>query len=124
MRVGEIRRFGILDFFGFFWTIGFSWIRWFKRVDTEVTEHGKIGRSNARWRVLLAIIPGLHILAATILAKRVRRMELQNNYAATSVPLVTLLSFAPPICMWYLQRKLNRHWEAHANFEWKQILAL
>lgn len=81
--------------------------------------------NQSKWRPLLvrgmSYIPGVWAISFVLLARDMRKMEMQNHYRETSPALTFLLSLIPPFAVLYLQRKLNRHWHLHVKSYLKKL---
>lgn len=101
-------------------SLGIYFVFWGARVRKEVLWHLGIDVYRRSLPGFLFFIPGIHIVGMGVLANKIKKMESQNGYQATSVPLAILLGIFPPLGCLYIQHKLNRHWLAHARLGMRQ----
>jgi hypothetical protein len=92
------------------------WPFWLRGAMLELKWHFKEGddpHQPSPPQFLLACLPGLHVLYAYRLARMLKTIEEQDGATETSPMLAAYLSLVPPLCVVYLQTKLNGHWRRH-----------
>jgi hypothetical protein len=92
------------------------WAVWLLTAGEEVTWHlTGSGRVRYGLPILLAMIPGFHLLFAWWLVRLIAEMEKQNGYQTVHLWFDPLLALFPPIFMHKMQVALNRHWTLHVH---------
>ena len=114
LRLGQQRSPFLAGFIFFPITIGGYWGAWLSRVSEELTWHlTGSSRVNFVLPIWMALIPGVHLVFAWMLARLMAEVEMQNGYRTVSPVLATLLAIFPPFYMQLLQGAMNRHWRLH-----------
>lgn len=116
LRLGRMRSGFAVGLVSFPLTAGLYWCVWMDEVERELNWHvnGNI-RNRNRWRKLLYVVPGVHMVSCWKLSRLMEQAEAQNQYNSFSKYIALLSSLFPPIFLIYFQHNLNRHWYLHAS---------
>lgn len=125
LRLGQQRRPFVAGFIYTPLSIGMYWWSWMTRASEELTWHlSGSSRVNFVLPMWMAMIPGVHLYFAWMLARLMSEVEIQNGYKTISPGLATILAIVPPFYMLSLQSAMNRHWRLHVYHSMdRQMLA-
>jgi hypothetical protein len=74
-------------------------------------DHANFKKSSANtW---FSLIPFIHFIIFYQLSAVMLAAELQNNYRSVSTYKALILSFFPPLAIFYLERAAQKHWRSH-----------
>lgn len=106
-------------------TLGGYWGSWVDRVSEELTWHlSGSSRVNFVLPMWMALIPGVHLYFAWMLARLLSEVEMQNGYRTISPAFAVFLALIPPFYMLSIQSAMNRHWRLHVYHSMdRQMLA-
>ncbi len=62
---------------------------------------------------LLSLIPGLWCVAYFLVSREILKMEKQNGDPNVWTWWAAILGLVPPLAIYYLQNKVNEHWQKH-----------
>lgn len=114
LRLGQQRSPFVSGFIYSLLTLGVYWGSWMSRSSEELTWHlSGSSRVNFVLPMWMALIPGVHLYFAWMLARLASEVEMQNGYKTVSPAFATILAVIPPFYMLSLQSAMNRHWRLH-----------
>lgn len=121
IRLGVVRNSGLLALVFGMLSLGTYFVLWIRKAYYEVQYHLDGTHQKPGFLSSIAILlPFVCAWPLLKLARKVVDMERQNNLQSTTLAVVAMLSFFPPFPVFYLQRKINQHWMAHARFSFSQ----
>lgn len=114
LRLGQQKSPFVAGFVYFPLTAGGYWGAWLSRASEELTWHlAGSSRVNFVLPMWMALIPGVHLVFAWMLARLLSEVEMQNGYRTISPVFSTILAVFPPLYIQLIQGAMNRHWRLH-----------